>query len=168
MLFFSSKVGLAAIQVLLNVQVTSTLKIHSILALFVVLKARLVICIFPEVKFYIFLLLETYLGTWQFPPFLFKQDSVCFSAAVLSAFCVASCWCAEHPAGLALWDLMQGQLEFRYQNLDRNFLIQFWVLENRHSLLHSIVTQTILPLINWVLWVLAKQRFYRVCWLHIH
>lgn len=69
MLFFSSQVGLAALQVRLNVQVTSALKIHSVLALFVILKARIVICIFPEVKFDIFVLLDTYLGTWQIPSF---------------------------------------------------------------------------------------------------
>lgn len=50
-MFFSSKVGLAALQVLLNVLVTSALKIHGISALFVTLKARIIICIFPEVKF---------------------------------------------------------------------------------------------------------------------
>lgn len=82
MLFFSSKVGLAALQMLLNVQVTS-LKIYSVSALFVTLRATIIICIFPEVKFYIFLLLETYLETWQFsPPFLFNLDSACFTTAV--------------------------------------------------------------------------------------
>lgn len=70
MLLFSSKVGLAALQLLLNAQVTSTLKIHSILALFVTLKSRIVICIFPEVKFSIFPIIRTLLRNLAvFPPF---------------------------------------------------------------------------------------------------
>lgn len=102
MLFFSSKVELAALQMLLNVQVTSTLKIHSILALFVTLRARIVTCIFPEVRFYIFLLLETYLETWQFSPLSIQTTLSVLCHSSLSAFCMVSWWCAEHPAELAL------------------------------------------------------------------
>lgn len=90
MLVFSSKVGLAALQVLLNAQVTSALKISSILALFVTLKARIVICIFPEVKFSISLLLETYLGVWQFSPFSVQTRLSVLYLSSLSVFCMAS------------------------------------------------------------------------------
>lgn len=82
MLLFSNKTGLTAHQVLLNTRVISYFEGTQYFITVCKLKARIIICIFSEVQFYILLLLETNLGTWQFSPFLLKLDLICFTAVV--------------------------------------------------------------------------------------